>query len=588
MKHQTSSLWQKILALAVALVMLFSLAACGDSGSTTGSTAMSTQPTSSATDPTTDPATDPTDPATQPTTTQPTTQSTTTSGETIPTIPSLGHDCDLVYTLTQEEVDEFYRLLTESEELALLGEDLDAIEASIDALDASYEYLNTQCSISMVLHYGNTKDEALETQYLDCVDICTAANDAYLQMVRRIYLSDTPAKDTLFEGWTEQDFADLMAYDERIAQIQSRNAEIGVEYRGTNDDALKIQLYIEMVQNNNTIAQFYGYDNYYTYAYERVYDRDYDAQAVEELRTLAETYVTKNYSNTYNNFYTYYNKLNNDKKGDLVDFLYDNFQYLSKDYVGLYLYELPENLNNAMWDMLLNNSYFPSNKNANPGAFTTTIGDRSYCYFSMDYTNCNTIIHEGGHYYASLYTDLNAIPLDLAEVHSQGNEWLFNCFMEDHMRASQYKALINYRLYEALSMVLVCLMVDEFEQIVYSTDLTGYTAEDLDAIMDEVAMRYFPLGNVNSQLTNMNSYWRMVVVDQPVYYISYAVSAMASVSLYTVAVEDFDAAVGIYVNLCENVDLESGFLGNIRAAGLYTPFDEEFYIQLRQVVSNLT
>lgn len=573
----------KLLSLAMVLVLVIGMVACGNQDPTTAPS-QSTQPTTESTAPT-DPTTESTEPTTQPTGN--TTGTTGTTGPTIPTIPPMGHDCDLEYTLTQEDVDQFYTLLAECEALSLAGEDMDAIDASIEALDASFEFMNAQCSIAMILHYGHTKDEALEKQYLDCVDICTAASDAYMQMIRRIYLSDSPAKDSLFEGWTEKDFADLMAYDEQIAQLQSRNAEIGVEYRAEKDDAVKMQLYIEMVQNNNTIARFYGYDNYYEYAYREVYDRDYDAEAVEQLRNHASRYVIESYTTALNNFYTYYNKLNNDKKSDLIDFLYEDFQQQGKDYVGIYLHEAPENLNASMWDMLLNNSYFPSGKDSNSGAFTTTIGDRSYCYFSKDYTNCNTIIHEGGHYYASLYTDLNAIPLDLAEVHSQGNEWLFNYFVQDHMRASQYKALINYRLYEAMSMVLICLMVDEFEQIVYSTDLTGYTSEDMDAIMDEVALRYFPLGNVESNLADMNSYWRMVVVDQPVYYISYAVSAIASVSLYTEAVEDFDNAMAIYVKLCEEVDVEAGFLGNIRAAGLYTPFDEEFYVELRQIVYSL-
>ena len=76
----------------------------------------------------------------------------------------------------------------------------------------------------------------------------------------------------------------------------------------------------------------------------------------------------------------------------------------------------------------------------------------------------------------------------------------------------------------------------------------------------------------------------MVVVEQPVYYISYAVSSIASIELYTVAKNDYGAAIDIYRDLIENVDLEDGFLGNITAAGLSSPFDEEFY----QEVSELT
>lgn len=572
---------QQFLCIAVILAMLLSMAGCnfvqdttaGATGSTasTAPTTESTAPTTEATDPTTEPTTE----ATDPTTTQP----------TEPTTPP-DDGCDLVYTLTQEDVDRFYALLAECEAVSLAGEDLDAIDAVITALDESYAYLDAQCSIALILHYGHTKDEALEQQYLDCVDICTEANDAYLQMVKRLYLSDSPAKDTLFEGWTEEDFADLMAYDEQIVQLQQRNAEIGVEYRGATNDNVKIQLYIEFVQNNNTIAQFYGYDNYYTYAYAEIYDRDYSMEQLEQMRTYAKTYLVETYTQAINNFYDSYYKLNSNQQNLIIELLYDDYDTLRKDYVGAYLDAVPENMSDAMWDMILNNSYFTDAKDAEPGAFTTMIGDRSYCYFGPGYASSSTVVHEGGHYYASLYSDLNAIPLDLAEVHSQGNEWLFMQFMKGQLPSNPYKALVNYKLYENTSMILVCLMVDEFEQQVYSTDLTGFTAADFNAIMDNIALQYFPNGDVNSQLANMNSYWRMVVVDQPVYYISYAVSSIASISLYTVAAEDFDGAVEIYRVLCEEMDAEAGFLGNIQAAGLYTPFDEEFYIELRQIVCN--
>ena len=104
--------------------------------------------------------------------------------------------------------------------------------------------------------------------------------------------------------------------------------------------------------------------------------------------------------------------------------------------------------------------------------------------------------------------------------------------------------------------------------------------------MDMVALDYFPDGDVKERLTDMNAYWRLVVVEQPVYYISYGVSAIAAMNLYTEALVDFENAVNIYCSLVENVDLESGFLGNISAAGLNGPFDEAFYRVLRTLYVN--
>lgn len=581
-KTYSRSLFQRLLCTMLVLVMVFSLTACFDqkdpttnppvttltgNSSTTGSTA--TVPTTVPTQPTTSlplPTTVPTQPTTQP----------------VPEDPDA-----LVYTLTQDEVDLYYTLLADCEALSIEGLDMDAIDEATMALDECYNYLNAQCSIALILHYSHTKDSSLEKQYLDCVEICTQANDAYLQMAKKVYQSDTPAKDALFEGWTEEDIADLLAYQEEITLIQQRNAEIGVEYRATTNDNVKMQLYVEFVQNNNRIAELYGYENYYTYAYKKVYERDYDQKAVASMRKYAKDYLAKIFPIALMNFNTAYNMdaTQNDQRM-IRYFLFNNYNAVGKDYVGMYIDSLPEGFQEIMRNMLEHDSLFTDAEDAMEGAFTTMIGDRSYCYFGPGYASSSTVIHEGGHYYASRFTDLNSIPLDLAETHSQGNEWLFITYLAEKMPSKQHRAIVDYLLYEDIAMAIICLMVDEFEQRVYSTDVSDFTARDFDAIMDAICLEYFPNGNVENDLADMKYYWRQVVVDQPIYYISYAVSGIAAMSLFTEANADYDHAMEIYRKLCEEPALEAGFLSNIRQAGLATPFDAKFYKELKKLVES--
>ncbi len=564
MKHVNYNLFKRLLCMAMILVMLLSLVACGESSTDTNSTTQSTAP-----------ATQPTTESTAPSETTQPTESTQPEPETN----------ELFFELTQEDVDAYYAYLTDCETLSIAGEDMDAIEAASEVLDEAYEYLFEQRSIAMIQHYTHTKDEALEKQYLDCVEICTDAYDAYIQMARRVYLSDSPAKDMLFEGWTEQDIQDLLNYDEQVAQLQQRNSEIEVEYRASNDDNVKIPLYIELVQNNNQIAQIYGYDNYYVYAYERVYERDYTPDTLIQMRQHAKFYLTSCFTTAYSNFEkSFYSGLEYIDQLGIQDFLYRAYDALGRNYVELYLNSVPEEMRDVMYRMLEVDSLFTNAFDSMEGAFTTTIGDRSYCYYGPGYASTNTVLHEAGHYFASRYTDLNAIPLDLAETHSQGNEWLFAKFLGENMSAKRYGALLDYMLYEDIAMILICLMVDEFEQFVYTTDVTNFTARDFDAIMNRVTAEYFPGVNVSETLADMNSYWRAVVVDQPVYYVSYAVSSVAAMSLFTMAQEDYDAAMAAYMKLCMEPLEDAGFLGNIQAAGLYSPFDETFYQQLKQLL----
>ena len=571
-------LLQKLLSFVLVLVMLLSIVGCTDPTDTGPTNLEGTFPTEPTTAPTTEPSTAPT---TEPT--QPTTQPTEPTQSTEPTEPAVDPSV-LVYELTQEDVDQFYILLEEAEALALLGEDIDLVDERTDELDELYEYISAQCTIAMILHYCDLTDKQLEEQYLTCSDNLTSAYDAYIEMVRRIYLSDSPAKDKLFEDWTEEEIAQLLAYDGEITELNQRNTEIEVAYRTNTSDAVRIPLYIEMVQNNNRIAQLYGYDNYYEYAYSQVYDRDYTTQELEQVRAYAKTYLASIFDNALRNFNNSFYSLDSAQQKVVTDFLYTNYYRARKNYVSAYIDFLPESAAAAMNQMLEVDSTLTVSNNAEEGAFTTMIGDRSYVYFGPGYGNSATVVHEGGHYYASRYTDLSSMPLDLAEVHSQGNEWLFVHFLKDHMLSKPYEALVDYRIYNDMWIIMVSIMVDEFESKVYTTDISAYTAADFDALMESVVTQYFDMRYANNNLTDLNAYWREVVVKQPVYYISYGISAFTALDLYLAAIEDFDAAMNAYVQLCENMDEELGFLGNISAVGLSGPFEEEFYQELAEFV----
>lgn len=565
------NLCRRLLSAVLILIMLFCMVACAADEPITSRVRKKTTAT-----------TKPVMATVQSTTisTQPTTPSTTPVQPVEPPVDS----GTLVFTLTQADVDEFYTLLNELEQLCLVGQDLNAIDDASDAVDESYTYLRAQRSIAMILHYCHTSDEALEKQYLDASDIFIDAYDAYLQATRRVYQSNTPAKDYLFKDWTAAEIAQLLAYDEKVAQLQQRNTEISVSYRTSQDDDEKIKLYIEFVQNNNQIAQIYGYENYYAYAYELEYGRDYGQTEVNQLRNYARNYLPGIMTAALNGFYDTYDNMSFTEYYQWSDFLDADYDDLDMNYVTWYMQNAAgTNLSGAINSMLTNDSLFADADDAEQGAFTTTIGERVFCYYGPGYASSNTVIHEAGHYYAAQYTNLNDIPLDLAEVHSQGNEWLFMSSLSSVLPGTVYEGIVRYTLFDNVIMMMVCLMVDEFEEIVYTTDLTGFTAADFDAIMEQVANKYFP-NNGFAEYVDMQNYWRQVVVEQPVYYISYAVSSIGAISLFLEAEKDFAQAQSIYQWLCESYDPDDGFLTILTTAGLYTPFDEEFYITLQQAV----
>ena len=95
--------------------------------------------------------------------------------------------------------------------------------------------------------------------------------------------------------------------------------------------------------------------------------------------------------------------------------------------------------------------------------------------------------------------------------------------------------------------------------------------------MDEVVSQYGDPEEINYVIGDLNTYWKMVVVEQPVYYISYAVSAVAAMDIYVTATENEEQAWTAYRALVEEMDPDAGFLKNLENAGIDGPFEEDVY-----------
>ena len=72
-------------------------------------------------------------------------------------------------------------------------------------------------------------------------------------------------------------------------------------------------------------------------------------------------------------------------------------------------------------------------------------------------------------------------------------------------------------------------------------------------------------------------------IRNPVYYLNYATSAVVSLNLYSLSVEDYDAALEAYRIIQEEVDMNRNFIGTLEKAGMDSVFEEEAYIKLQEM-----
>ena len=525
-------------------------------------------------------------PTTQETTQAPTeateTTETTEPAEDLPSAEEL-----LVYTLTQEELDKYYADLESCKTMALEGTDREGLEELSDSLDEQYEYIQKQQTIAFVNYSRDQTDEEATQLHLDATDKLTKAYDAMMLMLREVNASESPIKDVLFADWTEEELEMLGAYTSEIAQLEKENEELVVEYQALSEGELAegiIPLYQKLIANNNRIAQIYGYDNYYTYGYDVVYARDYSTDTVQQARDYAIEYLVPTVPAILQEFALGFQRLTQAEQQVVIAFMEESYQDTDKDYVNLYIDSLPEDLQAAMnhlWQY--DRAIFADSTGAKEGAFTVNIGEDAICYFGPGYDGTLTLVHEMGHYASTLNLDLNACPMDLAELHSQGNEWLFMNQVREELDPNVYAVIRDYKMYMDMCTILVSFMVDDFEERIYTTDVSGYTREDFDAVADEVCQAYGGVDFVNNFLTDFQSYWRLVVMESPVYYVSYAMSDVAALNLYTIASQDREKAYEIYGHLLKDLDMELGFQENLKKVGLSGPFDSTVYEAIAQM-----
>ena len=72
------------------------------------------------------------------------------------------------------------------------------------------------------------------------------------------------------------------------------------------------------------------------------------------------------------------------------------------------------------------------------------------CYFGPGYQDMLTVLHELGHYGAMLINEGFDGSMDIAETHSQGNEYLFLSYLYTKRHSATYDVLIKYGGYGSL------------------------------------------------------------------------------------------------------------------------------------------
>lgn len=490
-------------------------------------------------------------------------------------------------TRTRARVEELYgeikaELDILSTQLSLIGIQYDANGAEEQLAEASAEltarssYLYDQCYQVLALLADTPCGDIIEADVGEDRMESLRGYEAVTETMFQLYQEEKqliqsydqvmsqPAQVTVDgQVWTEEDLnsahlGNRSYWDIRNRLEQARNRDVGEIYR-------------QLVQVRTEISREAGYDNYVDYAYREIYNRDYTPEDIGLVWEAVKEYIVP--------------------MSDLVMESID-----SRDFRGLhrqarsngeeildaiqpYMEQIDPELGETfdfmrryhLYDIEYSDSKLPTGYTVGLPAYGTAfIFNQPY----GDYQDYIDTVHEFGHFNETfhctqhdLWADFN---IDVGEIHSQGLTLLFTEY-SDELFGEYGEVFSRIILWNMLDTVVEGCLYDEFQAMVYQSP--DMSLEEINRLYKQISEEYGYLYEDDAE----ECYdWIEVShnFQSPLYYISYATSALSSLDLWLLSLEDREEAVEIYLRLAA-LSLSLPYRQTMREVGLRDIFQPE-------------
>jgi len=440
----------------------------------------------------------------------------------------------------------------------------DAEEAQelLDWLWEEYRRLDTWYNLIQIEFYaGNGLDGALADALQQTDEMLTEAGDTLYSAVSRALegAAGEALSGYLGESAAEA-YADYEEMTDREIELWNRESELEIAYDSllSQDDLSEPSLnyrvgsiLLELVSIRNELAELYGYDSYADYAYEAFYGRDFTPADAQRLCDAVKPYARRYYRDCYYSD-AFQHSVSGFSAGELMDLLREYAQRISPRAVqaqqymedhGLYMLDMAGVIYDTGYTTTLSLYNAPFLYNCLYGNF-------------YDFTDT---FHEFGHYYDAF---INPEPedveysasYDIFEIHSTSLEGLMYSWY-DEVFGSEAETARIWCLDHMIESVIYGCIFDEFQQYVYANP--DLTVEQINMVYRTIAESYG-----REFYNSSDSFGWMYVghnISSPFYYLSYAVSILASLQLWSLAQDDLPAAIEKYNELVEKGAYEIGY-----------------------------
>ena len=519
------------------------------------------------------------------------------NGLTFPTVSASTSE----YTLTDADIEEFYRRLDVCDELIAANrkEDVEALEEALYYAHEAYAVIDQQSDIAYLLYCQDYySDDAWDTYYESYLTRRKGHSDFWSVIHRAKRKND--AFETVADRFSNVAFPGiLMSRSSAVEKNENLLVEIEAELQSLGDNKTKEQVYDLLnryLVAAKKVADGCGYQNYYDYVAKTEYFRDFGDEERQVFREYVKTYIVPlglEYKEQLDQLEKRMSWVSTSLSNAYNERRYDR---LAVDYLAAYIESLPMSARNAMESAFrLDRIVLGESGVSRERAFVRFTGNTPLCYFNVDDMDLATVSHELGHYYADVAgnretvdPDVRDIPcgFDIKETHSQTNTLLMVRYMDELEDGKGYEHFRLRTIYEMLYSIVRETMKDEFDDLLFSDPQAHtYTADQLTQKMSELVEAYRIDEFSPSSARTLSHYWQWCLEDCA-YNLCYAVSAVVALQIYAISLEDYSAATEYFCRITEDIDKERSFVNTVSDAGLGSVFEADTYLSLIAELGN--
>lgn len=485
------------------------------------------------------------------------------------------------------------QIITPFSEMHYLRPDIAKMEESLDTVckvaeksdnkDALMKYIwefydlynsyFTKYNLACIHYFKDMTDYYWEKEYNFCAQNAgkvEAMLDEMFYALAASPMKDALERDVAFgEGFFDSYVGGESIWDEKFVELMEQEAMLEEQYYDLCEKAQAVEYYsdpyfaeygtqmaevfVKLVALRQNIAEYVGYDSYMDFAYSFYHYRDYSPQQAEAYLKDIQKELVPLYRKaggmdgasdewegcTQEDAFTYAESMAMAMGGTVKE----AFQVMRQ--AGLYDLTYSEKKYNGSFEVYLPEYGVP------------------FVFVSPSATQRDKLsfVHEFGHFCNDYASYGSAVSVDVAEVFSQGMEYLSLCYGDGA------GALTQMKMVDCLRIFVEQAAYATFEQEVYRLSDDELTPENVFALYEEIGTDFgFDTWDWDSR--------DFVVIGHfftdPFYIVSYVVSNDAALQLYQMEQKEPNTGLALY-----NKELntqQTYFIAFLEEAGLESPF----------------